>query len=223
MRRSAIGACAWRISREDPDGTPDFGNATGAFVVCGGITKFTHDFEIEGGTKIFQQDSCGAACVNVALDDIVKWVNFEITLCKDDYRIHEILGTSDAITDGGDVVGRSVTMAAGCEVVAKTPVALELWVPQYDCDELDPDFPYQRWVLSRAKLTPAGFDISADPALPVFKGRAYNNANFDDGPFGDLDVLASNNFGGALAIVDETDLPTCPDPLDYVALPPGPS
>lgn len=218
-RATDIGACAWRISRLADDGTPEYNDATGAFVVCGGITAVKHDFEIEAGQKIFVKDSCGAACINVVRDDIEKWVNFEVTLCKDDYRIWEILGLADALTSAGEVVGRGHTMAAGCEVVSRARVALEFWSEQYDCDELVADFPYKRYVFTNAVLTPKGFDHNSDPSLPIFAGKAFNNANFTDGPFGDLDILVANSFAGAFAVVDDTDIPTCPVPLNYVPIP----
>lgn len=220
--RTPIGACAWRISREGTDGTPAYGTAQGALALCGGISKFTHDYEIEKGIQIFDRDSCGTPMVNVVLDDIAKWLNGSITICREDDRIYEILGLAEAfIEPGGAIVGRGITAAAACEVAPRPNVALELWVPNYNCGELDPLVPYRRWVFTRAKFTPKGFDLSAAASLPVFDFRAFNNPNFTDGPFGDLDELAESNFAGALAVVDDTTLPVCVDPLNYSPLPPA--
>ncbi len=218
-RRTQIGACAWRISREVANGTPDFNNAKGSLCVSGGITKVTHGFEVEAGQKIFMRDSCGNPMVNVVQNDIEKWVNGEITLCKDDYRIWEILGlTSNIVQAGGNVIGRAHQMAAACGVTARNPVSLELWVPQYDCDQLDSTYPYQRWIFTKAIFTSQGFDLDASPGLPKFLFKAFNNANFGDGPFGDLDTLVTNAITDhALVVLDDTAIPTCSN--DYLATP----
>lgn len=227
MRTSEIGACAWRISRAERNGTPDYDNPVGGLCIAGGITAVTHDFEIEDGDQIFTKDACGAGCVNVVRDDIEKWVNFEITICKDDYRIWEILGLASAFTDPsgapGNVVGRGHTMAAGCTVVTRARVILELWAENYDCDELDETAPYHRHIFTKCVLTPRGYDLGSDPSLPVFAGKAFNNANISDGPFGDLDILAENDFVGAYAVVDDTALPVCPEDFDYIPIPPAAS
>lgn len=215
-RSTEIGAAAWRISRELADGTPDYLNPKGAFAVCGGITKFTHDFEIEKGVEIFLRDSVGTGCVNIVRDSQEKWVNGEVTLCKDDYRIWEILGLAHLFTGN---VGRGHTMAAGCLPPARARVALELWVEQYDCTDLVIGAPYKRHTFTKAVFEPQGYDVSENPSLPVFKFRAFNNANFTDGPFGDLDILVTDSFVGAMTITDDTAIPVCPTPLDYIALP----
>lgn len=226
-RSTDIGAAAWRISRLNAiTGAPDFDNPVGAFAVCGGVSKLTHDFEIEEGDKIFAKDSTGNACVNIVRDDIEKWVNFEITLCKDDYRVWEILGLADLFAGPGPDpagVGVGFTMAAGCAPVTKARVALELWVEQYDCDALVATYPYKRYVFTRCVMSPQGYDVASEPSMPVFAGKAFNNAMFGDGPFGDLDVLVNNGFVGAFARLDDTALPVCPDPLNYIGIPPSSS
>lgn len=218
-RSTEIGCAAFRISRLLADGTPDYGNASGSFAVCGGITKFTPDFEVEKGDEIFIKDSIGAPCVNVVRDDIDKWVTFELELCKDDYRIWEILGLGDALSTAGSVTGLGHTMAAGCAVTARDRVCIELWVQQYDCDAAVVGFPYKRHVLTKAVLTPKGADISEKPTLPVFSGKGFNNANIADGPWGDLDTFVTNSFVGAYAKVDDTALPYCPSPQQYLQTP----
>lgn len=225
MATSEKGACAWRISRLDASEgyAPMFGSPAAAFAVCGGITTFTHAFEIEEGAKVFQKDSCGAACVNIVEDDIEKWVNGSVTLCKNDDRIWEILGLSDALLEDGtgDIQGRGFTMAAGCADVGRKPrVALELWVAQYDCDELADPWPYKRHIFTKTVFAPQGYDVNENLSAPVFSFKAFNNANFGDGPFGDLDILVDNSWVGAYAVVDDDALPDCPDPLDYIATPP---
>lgn len=216
-----IGASAWRISRLLSDGQPDFGNATGAFNVCGGITTVTHDFEIEDGQEIFVRDSVGTACINIVRLDQVKYATGEITLCKDQDEIWEILGLASLLLEGDDERGRYMAFASGCAAPTAAYVSLELWTEVYDCDELRTPYSWRRIVFPRARFTPAPFDIGEDPSTPTFRFKAFNNSNFTDGPFGDLDILVANgvtSFG--MAVIDEANAPpTCADPPDYVAIP----
>lgn len=157
MLSNPMGACALRISRLRADGTPDYQNPNGAFVLCGGISTFEHDFEIQKGQDIYREDACGNPCVVRKYPDKVKRTTFTLTLCKDDYRLAEILGTATAISSGGAVVGKAVLAASGCDTPS-TPhgVALELWSEQWDCSA-PAATPYVRAVLGRAYLTPSGF------------------------------------------------------------------
>src|SRR5262245_762682 len=87
---SIIGVNAVRVSRAAVDGTPDYGNPVGAFVLCGGVSTFEFDYEIEAGSSIFQRDAAGNPCVNRRRPDDVKWTTFTLTMCRDDHRFREI-------------------------------------------------------------------------------------------------------------------------------------
>lgn len=218
MAKSIIGACAIRVSRLDADGTPDFDNPTGAFALCGGITKFEHDFDTEKGKEIFEEDACGNACVIRKRPDRTKRATFKLTLCKPDYRFDEILGVAVALTSAGDVVGKAVQAAQGCGgVTFGNGVALELWSEGWDCDSAA-DPAYVRAVLPQCFFTPNGYTRENGVSLPVYEGFSQVNDNFGDGPFGDLDELVGvPNW--VYAELDDDALPTCPDPLDYIPVP----
>lgn len=217
---SIIGAQAVRVSRLTADGTPDFGNAIGAFMLCGGISTFQHSFEVDQGADIFQKDAAGNACVIRKRPDQVKRASFTLTMCKDDYRLSEILGVAQSViqTPGLNVVGRTFHAAAGCSAVAPNGVSIELWSEQWDCDSPLSGAPYMKAILPRAFLTPAGFTRQDGVSLPVYNGYATPNNNWGDGPFGDSDLLVGRT-GWIFAELDALALPTCASPVAYLPTP----
>lgn len=224
MLSSIIGACAVRISRLTSDGTPDYDNANGSVLLVGGISSFEHDFDIEEGDDLVEKDACGNLVVVRKYPDRVKRATFTLTLAKKDYRIDEILGVAQLVEDAGDPVGMAVQAAAGCEPGSQgNGVVIELWSEQFDCADFVADAPYQRAVLPRAFLVPAGFSRESGVALPVFNGFAQPNGNFDDGPWGDLDVMAASGIDNwVYAELDDDDVAggvSMPDPFDYLPLP----
>lgn len=222
MADSIIGVLAVRASRLDTDGTPDFGNSAGAFVLCGGVSTFEHGFETEAGSSIFQRDAAGNPCVNRKRVDDVKYTTFTLTLCRKDPRFDELVLEDQAtlLTDLSDYpVGSGVRASASCgSVSTRNGVLIELWSDLQDCDLPASPNPYSRAVLPRAYLTPQGFTREDGVSLPVYSGFATANANIGNGPFDDFDLtedvddLIYFDFG-------DDELPDCPSPLDYVALP----
>lgn len=219
---SIIGVNAVRVSRASADGTPDAGNPVGAFLVCGGVSKLEHDFETEKGSSIFARDASGNPCVNRKRPDDVKYTTFTLTMCRNDPRLGEILlaGGATLLTDLGNYpFGYGVEPSSGCgSAVTRSPVIIELWSEQFDCDAPADPYPYQRIVLPMSYLTPKGFTREDGLSLPVYEGYSLVNPNIGNGPFDDFDVsedvsnLCYFEFG-------EDALPTCTSPLDYVAVP----
>lgn len=211
-----MGVCAMRFSRTVTDGTPDLGNPQGSFIICGGVSTFAFDYDIQKGNDIYELDACGNPCVVRRYPDKVKRATFTLTLCKDDYRIAEILGVAQAVTDTGTVVGKAVSAAQGCATpVLGNGVVIELWSEQWDCDAAA-DSPYMRCILPLAYLTPKGYTKQAGQALPVYEGYSQSNPNLGDGPAADLTALAGLD-PWVYAEIDDAGIPSCPDPLDYVA------
>jgi hypothetical protein len=222
---SIIGANAFRVSRLTSDGTPDFGNDVGAFLVCGGITTVEHNFETETGSSIFQKDAAGNVCINRRRRDDVKFTTFTITLCRDDWRLTEILLEDGArlLTDDNDYPkGRGILGTRGCGTAETgNGVLIELWSELVDCAGQADPYPYLRTVFPRCFLVPQGHRKEDGASLPVYQGFAEVNPNIGNGPFDDFDVqedlsdLIYLDFG-------DTELPTCATPVDYVELPVGP-
>lgn len=222
---SIIGVSAIRFSRLTADGTPDFLNGQGAFALCSGISKFEHDFDIQEGKEIYEEDAAGNACVNIKRFNRTKRATGTITLCKRHHAIPEILGVASGILNGDDeLIGHGVEAAQGCGAVA-TPngVAVEMWSENYDCDELDDEAPYIKSILKRAFFTPKGYVKENGLSLPVYDFFAIPNANYGDGPFGEDEDMVTGTDNMVYVELDADALPTCPDPLDYIPLPSGAS
>jgi hypothetical protein len=216
---SIIGAVAVRVARLTANGTPDYNNPQGGFLLCGGISTFEHDFQIQAGKDIFEEDAAGNACVVRKKFDRTKFTTFKLTMCRTDYRLAEILGTSTAVTLSGTTVGHAVKVLTGCGTqVAPFGVSLELWSEQWDCDAPMVNQPYQRAILPRCYLTPKGYKRENGVSLPVFDGYSTSNPNWGDGPFGDADVLAGIT-GWCYAEIDEPALPVCQPVINYINIP----
>jgi hypothetical protein len=216
---SIIGAAALRIARETADGTPDFNNPLGGFLLCGGLSSFAHDFETADGADIFEEDAMGNACVVRKKPDRTKRATFTITMCRTDYRLNEILGISKSVVLGQVVVGHAVKTSAGCGgTTLGNGVSVETWSEQWDCDVPLVNQPYQRAILPRCWLTPAGFSRENGVSMPVFNGFSTANNLWGDGPFGDADVLTGVT-GWCYAEIDEVALPVCAPTIGYINIP----
>jgi len=214
-----IGASAVRVTRCRTDGTPDYGNAVGSFLLCGGISKFEHEFTIEEGKDLYTEDAAGYACVNFKRQNRVKHMTFTLTMCRSDYRLDEIMGVATLLQEGGNVnKGRTITATAACGAVQKNGVVIELWSEQIDCDVPMVGAPYMRTVVHRAYPVPKGFTRENGVAMPVYTGFGVVNDNLDDGPFGDLPGLIGVRHG-LVTDYDDTALPVCTTPLAYVPIP----
>lgn len=217
---SIIGANAVRIARLGTDGSPDFNNPLGGFLLCGGISSFEHDFEVEDGADMFEEDAAGNACVVRKKPDRTKRATFTLTMCRSDYRLNEITGISKSVTLGQVVVGHAVKTSSGCGGVSLgNGVSVELWSEQWDCDVPMVNMPYMRLILPRCWLSPSGFSRENGPAMPVFNGFSVSNNNWGDGPFGDADVMTGVT-GWCYAEIDDPALPVCQPTIGYINIPP---
>lgn len=216
---SIIGAQAVRVARLVSTGAPDYGNPLGGFLLCSGISTFEHDFVTEDGADIFEEDAAGNACVVRKKPDRTKRATFTLTMCRSDYRLSEILGLSTSVTLGQAVVGHAVKTSAGCAGTSLgNGVSIELWSEQWDCDVPMVDQPYQRAILPRCWLTPAGYTRQNGVSLPKFNGFSVANNLWDDGPFGDADVM-SGKTSWCYAEIDDPALPVCSATIGYINIP----
>lgn len=214
---SQFGACAVRLSRQAADGTPAYGNTSGALCIAGGVNKFSHGFEIESGDEIVEKDACGNPVVVFKLDDKTKWATFELTLAKSDDRLPELLGLGQLLGPTNAPVGHTIDAAGGCDPALQSSITLELWRQRKDCQTaMDP--PLKRVVLPGCKLTPQGFDSDASVALPVYSGICQVNGKFGNGPWSDLDELVGKENWVYAEVVDDVFC-TQPKPFTYTPIP----
>lgn len=213
-----MAVCALRISRAEADGHPDYGNATGALTFVGGIMSVAHEITTQDIAAIFEVDGCRNPLINVPAKTIVTGANPTITMGRSDPRLDEILGVGDLITEAADPVGHSVPTLVGCENPTDTFVIVEYWSQRWDCGVLA-DPPYKRTILPLVQATPQGYTNENGLAQIPFTGVGRPNANFENGPFADLDALNDGRDPWAVAHIYDDTLPTEEDPFDYTALP----
>jgi hypothetical protein len=75
-----------------------------------------------------------------------------------------------------------------------------------------------RSVLPRGFLVPKGYTRENGVAMPVYTGFSTANNLWDDGPFGDADIM-SGKTSWVYAEFDDVALPPCASPLTYVNIP----
>jgi hypothetical protein len=109
----------------------------------------------------------------------------EFRFCQPDPYIMQFLVGGDVILDATDATGYRAPLVNVDPV--PNGVAIELWSRAVLDNALLPGGIH--WVLPRAKLRPSeGMSLgSEDPLQPVFSGSLEQNANFGDGPVGDID------------------------------------
>lgn len=218
---SEIGAVAVRVALLDADGTPDFNNPVGGFVLCGGISSLEYDYEVQEGAEVYQEDAGGNSCVNFKRDDRIKRVTFTLTLCRSDVRAEAMMlgNLASVVTAGPNAIGIVHKAGTGCGTpTPRNGVSIELWNERIDCNEPDADYPYNRYVLPRAYLRPGAATLDANPKAAVFTGYSVVNNNWGDGPFGDLDQ-ASGITNWPIGKFFDVQTPVCVDPLTYINIP----
>lgn len=111
-------------------------------------------------------------------------------------------GTSPAVTVTTTTPGVEGATATGYRApeVNTDPlpygVAIEAWSNAILDNAVAASLPYQHWVIGRAKLHPSEALAlgGEDPTQPVFEGTTEQNANFGDGPVGDIGFPTSRIY-----------------------------
>lgn len=214
---SLNGLCAIRVTRLLADGTPDFDQAKGSFMLCEGVQRFVYDFATQAGKVTTDEDACGTIIVNRKREDQVLRVTWTLTLLKSDYRFDDVTGAAEVLLDGGDIAGSIVNAAAGCVRTTKPRFCMELWSERIECSDLG-DPPYRLNVMGSCKVNPKGHTKEDATAAITYEGVGEVNVNFGDGPWGTYPTLVGET-NWVWADFDTDSIPTCPDPLDYIATP----
>lgn len=218
---SEIGGVAVRVAKLAADGTPDFNNPLGGFVLCGGISSLDYDFDVQEGDEIYTPDASGNSCVNIKRDDRIKRITFTLTLCRTDVRMENIMlgALSSLVTAGQNNIGLVYKAGTGCGTpVIRNGVSIELWNERWDCNVPDAQYPYNRYVIPRAYVRPGSGTLDNDTKEQVYEGFGIVNNNWGDGPFGDLDQAVGQTNWPIGKFMD-VQVPLCPSPVTYVGIP----
>lgn len=112
----------------------------------------------------------------------------ELRVCTPDPYILEFLIGGEVITDGSD---QATGYRAPQVNVDPTPngVAVEAWSRAVLDNAFAAPLGFFHWVMPRARLRPSDAMVmgAEDPTTPTFTGTLETNANFGDGPVGDID------------------------------------
>ncbi len=197
----SIGACCLRVSRLEADGVPLPG-ATNLYTSA--IIEANLTPEVKKGTVIEQVDGCDNVCLSYQADDVIKWWNVDLTICRPDPELTELLVGGDVLTAGA-AVGYEVP--ALNTVAAPNGVSIELWSKRItSAGDIDSTFPYWRWVFPKVKGLVFGPRKWFNGAFenPFTGGRALENDNWFDGPLNDWTVDSSR----AVAYMPVSSIPT---------------
>lgn len=181
-----VDICRLRVARLEQDGTPDAG-ANNLYVTDKAI-RIAYDPQYVEPQPIQQDSGCGDTIVDIQPPPKLSRVNFDVLLGTQDPELSELMAGGAVLTDGA-AVGWGLPRIG--EQINPFGVSLEFWVAQYDISgDLDPDFPYARYVAPRVKLRPGSKTFEHAPQNHAFSGYAIENPNWFNGPLNDWDVAS---------------------------------
>lgn len=190
---TSLHLCTLRVARLGADGVPLPG--ANNLYVSDAITELTFSEEVRAGQEVEVPDGCGGLCVSYKGDDVPKWWNIELIICKPDPELTELLAGGTVLTDGA-----AVGYQPGALNTARTGygVSLEGWSHQLDdAGDIDATFPYLHWAFPKVKGLRMGTRRLFEGALenPFTAGKAIENPNWFDGPGNDWNVDSSKAWG----------------------------
>lgn len=178
----SLQVCRMRVARLDGAGVPDPG--AGNLIVTDALTTLTFAEEVTEGTDFEQQNGCGDICVSFLDDDRFKRVTLEMTICRPDPELVELLRGGDPILSGGDTIGWAAPAVGGAGNV--NGVSIEAWTKHIVAEQQDADFPWFRWLFPKTHWRIGSNTLENGVLVLSLSGRGTQNANIFDGPANDL-------------------------------------
>ena len=195
-----IQACAMRISKLDGSGVPNPGAQN--MYVTNSLITLGYTAEVAVGDDVEVRNACGEVCLSYKDCDRLKRLNVEITLCKPDPELMEVLVGGTRLVSG-DAVGYAFPQlnATSCP----QGVSIELWARAVNSAGSPDDlFPYNWWVFPRVYLQHNAATFENGPFQPQFSGFAIENENWFDGPLNDWPVASTR----VAQMIPTDDIPT---------------
>lgn len=177
--------CALRVSELESDGVPLPG--AGNLMTVNSIVELTITPNVVAGDEVQEKNGCGAICLDYIGDDSVTRYDIGIKVCDRNPYVLAALGRGDVLTNSG-IHGYAVPPLGS---IPSDKVSIEFWAKRIDDGLLHADYPYAWWVLPLVTNLREG-DITKNSGsdLPSFVGRAYENANWYNGPLNDWPVTS---------------------------------
>lgn len=187
---ASVQACMIRVARLDTDGVPLPGADN--LYVSDAIVELRANPNVKAGTEITAENGCGDTCVSYKSPGSTQWWDIELSICKPDPELTELLA-GGAVLESGAAVGYGVPYLN--EPAGESGVSIELWSKRILNGSLHPTYPYWRWVLPKVQSIVLGERRFFNGALEnPFVGQAVENDNWFDGPANDWPVASDRAF-----------------------------
>lgn len=187
--------CMARFTRLNADGTivDDDDNS----YVTDTLTEVAISPQIVEGTTIELPNGCGCLLVSLVEDPQPNGYTVTITAGRVNAELRELLLGDSLIqvSDGssGQVsIGNQNAVRQDCGV-RRPGVAAEFWQQAINYDDQDPDFGFFHYVYPKVVFSEADFTMNNDATTKALDGRTRENANFGEGPYGDLPEASDVN------------------------------
>jgi hypothetical protein len=178
----SVQCCAIRIATLEQDGVPLPGPSN--LYVTDAITKMDATPVVTKGVDLEIVNACGAPEVVYKDQDRFKRYDLTLDLIYLDPELEQMLINGELFVNGGISIGTSGPMV-GAYAGSINGVSLELWTKRIVNGDLDPTWPYVRWVLPRTRWAKAAVAWDGNAMAQSYTGYTSGNPNWYNGPAND--------------------------------------
>lgn len=165
----------------DTNGVPTPG--TGNTYVTDALVSLEASPVYSDGDHLEQKNGSGGICVNYDADDSLLRGEFSLVLCTEDPFLLKLLTGGRTLNWTGDAARPVGYGAPRLGPLTDRRLSIELWTKRVDEGELDDEYPYAWWVLPNTrKRREDKRTFGNNVIMPTITGKAYENANWWDGP-----------------------------------------
>ncbi|MFN2592944.1 MAG: hypothetical protein ABR532_08960 [Candidatus Dormibacteria bacterium] len=180
---ASFGACGIRVCKLGPTGIPNPG--AGNMYISGAPIEVKSTWQVKSGTRFEQRSGCGTVCTVVQEQDDIQGLTLTMDLCQLDAELMAMLTGGTVITVGGNSLG-FIDPPLGQQ--QQNGVCLDVWTQNQNGNSQDPNYPYIHWAYPRVTWRSGDATFNEGILNVPFTGVAYENPNYEDGPFEDFNV-----------------------------------
>lgn len=185
----SLKACVTEVTKLTQDGSPAIGPKNG--YRTGDMVTLTMGSEFSDDDDFEMRGASGDICLRYFALGPFKRLSLNLELCSADPELHALLIGETPLTAGNAVGMRwpKIGQAAGCGNTGYFGVSIQVWTLHVRANgELDPNFPYIRWVIPRTFWRPDERVFENAPMAHKFTGNGEENGEWLDGPNNDWPV-----------------------------------